>query len=384
MSNYIYGITAVEIMSILVCGILFCYCVFGTRKKEKTRRDKLFLLLLVSCIAALGADALSWILDGSVRLLPVLYVCTTLSMLMTFVLICEFIIYLTAYIRERKKISHFFEYVYMVFTLAAIVFVIVTSVNGKLFTFENGVYADGPWYTAYVIINLVSMLLSLIVFFIYRKSLSRYDTIATLPYIVFPCIAAAINTITPEFSYAYPAVTLALLFVYMSLQSGEIVQGQMRERIMFEMSNTDVLTKLNNRRAYENALAKAAELPSVGVIFCDVNGLKTANDKLGHAAGDALLQRFSELLKTRFSSPDIFRISGDEFVVLQPNVRETEFHSGVDELRAAIADQQDIASVGCACGSGSDALKLVSMAEKAMYADKKAYYERHSIDRRRT
>ena len=384
MSKYIYGITAVEIMSILVCVILLFYCVFEKRGKEKTRRDRLFVLLLVSCIAALGSDALSWVLDGSIRLLPVLYICTTLATLMSFVLICEFIIYLTAYIRERQEISHIFEYIYMVFTFAAIVFVIVTSANGKLFIFENGVYADGPWYTAYIIINIISMLLSLVVFITYRKSLSQRDIIATLPYIIFPCIAAAINTIDPEFSYAYPSVVLALLFVYISLQSGEIEQGQMRERIMFELSNTDVLTKLGNRRAYENALSRASDIPYIGVVFCDVNGLKAANDTLGHAAGDALLQQFSELLKKHFSVSDIFRISGDEFVVLQQNVNENEFYSDVDALRKAIADQQDIASVGCARGNGANALELVSMAEKAMYADKKAYYERHGIQRRRT
>ena len=384
MSKYIYGITAVEIMSIFVCMILLCYCIFEKREEEKTRRDRLFVLLLSSCIAALGADALSWILDGSIRLLPVLYICTTLSMLMTFVLICEFIIYLTAYIRERQEISHLFEYIYMVFTLASIVFIIVTSVNGKLYTFENGVYGDGPWYTAYVIINIIAMLLSLVVFITYRRSLSRRDIIATLPYIIFPCIAAAINTIDPEFSYAYPSVVLALLLVYISLQSGEIEQGQMRERIMFEMSNTDALTKLGNRRAYENALSGASDISDIGVIFCDVNGLKTANDTLGHAAGDALLQRFSELLKKHFSPSDIFRISGDEFVVLQQNANENEFHTGVNALRDASAGEQDIASVGSAYGSGSNVLGLISMAEKDMYADKKSYYERHGLNRRRT
>ena len=384
MSKYIYGITAVEIMSILVCVILLFYCVFEKRGKEKTRRDRLFVLLLVSCIAALGSDALSWVLDGSIRLLPVLYICTTLATLMSFVLICEFIIYLTAYIRERREISHIFEYIYMVFTFAAIVFVIVTSANGQLFTFENGVYADGPWYTAYIIINIISMLLSLVVFITYRKSLSQRDIIATLPYIIFPCIAAAINTIDPEFSYAYPSVVLALLFVYISLQSGEIEQGQMRERIMFELSNTDVLTKLGNRRAYENALSRALDIPDIGVVFCDVNGLKAANDTLGHAAGDALLQRFSELLGEHFSSSDIFRISGDEFVVLRQNINEKDFYSDVDALKESIASKQDIAAVGCTCGSGSDVLELISAAEKAMYEDKKAYYQRHGIDRRRT
>ena len=234
MSNYIYGITTAEIMSILVCVILLCYCVFEKKEKEKPRRDKLFVLLLVSCVAALVADALSWILDGNIRLLPVLYICTTLATLMSFVLICEFIIFLTSYIREKQEISLLFEYIYMVFTLAAIIFVVVTSINGKLFTYENGVYADGPWYTAYVIINIVAMLLSLVVFFTYRKSLSQHDFIATLPYIILPCIAAAINAIVPEFSYAYPAVTLALVVVYIMLQINDEIQKEVKAREALE------------------------------------------------------------------------------------------------------------------------------------------------------
>ena len=384
MNPSMNGITAVDIMSILVCVILLCYCVFEKREKEKRPRDKLFVLLLVSCIAALGADALSWVLDGNVRLLPVLYLCTTLSMLMTFVLICEFILYLTAYIRERQNISRLFEYIYLAFTLVAVVLIGVSSANGKLFTLENGVYADGPWYTAYVIINILAMLLSLVVFFIYRKSLLRHDIIATLPYILFPSIAAVINTFDPAFSYAYPAVVLALLVVYLTLQSGEIEQGQMRERIMFELSNTDDLTKLNNRRAFENALTETAADPGIGAVFCDVNGLKATNDGLGHAAGDALLLRFSELLQKHFLFSEVFRISGDEFVVLRRNVDEDTFFSGVDEFRSAVKARKDIASVGCAYGSGARVLDLVSAAEKDMYTDKKAYYERKGIDRRRT
>ena len=232
--NYVYGIISVEIMSILVCVILLCYSIVG--KKVRTRRDNLFVLLLGSCVAALGIDVLSWILDGS-RFLSVLYICTTLSMMMTFVLICEFVIYLTAYIRERQKISHLFEYIYMAFTVAAAVFIIVTSVNGKLFTFENGVYSDGPWYIGYVIINIAAMLLSLVVFFTYRRSLSKHDIIATLPYIIFPIIAAAINMLDPEFSYAYPAVVLALIVVYIMLQINDEIQKEVNARKALEDAN---------------------------------------------------------------------------------------------------------------------------------------------------
>lgn len=150
------------------------------------------------------------------------------------------------------------------------------------------------------------------------------------------------------------------------------------------MSTTDILTKLNNRRAFENALKETEANPSVGVVFCDVNGLKATNDNLGHSAGDALLLRFTELLRKHFLFSEIFRISGDEFVVLRQNVDENEFFADVDEFRHAIDAQQDIASVGCTCGSGSNILDLVVIAEKDMYADKKAYYERYGMERRRT
>ena len=158
----------------------------------------------------------------------------------------------------------------------------------------------------------------------------------------------------------------------------------MRERIMFELSNTDDLTKLNNRRAFENALTETAADPGIGAVFCDVNGLKATNDGLGHAAGDALLLRFSELLQKHFLFSEVFRISGDEFVVLRRNVDEDTFFSGVDEFRSAVKARKDLASVGCAYGRGARVLDLVSAAEKDMYTDKKAYYERKGIDRRRT
>ena len=92
-------------------------------------------------------------------------------------------------------------------------------------------------------------------------------------------------------------------------------------------------------------------------------------DELGHAAGDALLQRFSELLRKYLPSSDIFRISGDAFVILRPNAKEDGLISDVGRLKS-ISGQQDIASVGCTMRNGSDLFKLVSVAEKDMYAIK--------------
>ena len=52
----------------------------------------------------------------------------------------------------------------------------------------------------------------------------------------------------------YVCMSLVMMLSYIILQTGEIEKGQLREKIMFEMSTTDVLTKHGNRRSFENAL----------------------------------------------------------------------------------------------------------------------------------
>ena len=282
---------------------------------------------------------------------------------------------------RKKKLSRGFVRFINIACLADILFVIVGTATGNLFRIEDGNFVTGPWYNLGGVIGFI-VLVSLFIFALRkRKTVGNKPVIFIVIFFVITYVSIFITLFTGLDSYMYVCMTFVMMLVYMILQRGEIENGQMRERIMLEMSTTDVLTKLNNRRAFENAIANTSDISSIGVIFCDVNGLKTANDNLGHAAGDALLQRFSELLKKYFSYSDVFRISGDEFVVLRPDVKEDMFRSDVDKLKNEIARQQDIASVGCALGNGSDVLNLVTMAEKDMYADKKSYYERHGLNR---
>ncbi len=81
----------------------------------------------------------------------------------------------------------------------------------------------------------------------------------------------------------------------------------------------DVLTGLNNRRAYENCLVGISPESDVCAVFCDVNSLKTVNDTMGHEEGDKLIKKMADILREVFSEKEIFRISGDEFVVILQN-----------------------------------------------------------------
>lgn len=109
-----------------------------------------------------------------------------------------------------------------------------------------------------------------------------------------------------------------------------------RELEIQRLSYYDALTGLKNRRAYESAVLNfdiASNLP-ISIISADVNGLKIINDAFGHNVGDQLLIDTSNILKSTFKCIDcIFRIGGDEFVVILPKTSELEAKKACDSVR---------------------------------------------------
>ena len=375
------AIIVAEALSILYLLILL----FSMLRGEKKHRTAIvFILCLVVAITGVGMDLLSYVLEYTSVNNFWLTVVNMLSFFGYDFELMAFAIYVWTIVAEKGEVSQRFVRFINTACMADILFVIAGTVTGKLFRIEDGNFVTGSWYNLGGVAGFI-VLFSLLVFAVKkRRTVGSTPLVFVVIFFVITYTSIFITLFTGIDSYMYVCMSLVMMLVYSILQRGEIEQGQMRERIMFELSTTDALTELNNRRAFENAVAEPADCSCFGVIFCDVNGLKATNDNLGHAAGDALLQRFSDLLRQHFSPSDIFRISGDEFVVLRPDAKEDMFLSEVEKLRAAIAAQADIASVGCACGSGANILALVSVAEKNMYSDKKAYYERHGFNRRRS
>ncbi len=105
-----------------------------------------------------------------------------------------------------------------------------------------------------------------------------------------------------------------------------ITQAATREQLAAErdlleqISVTDALTGIGNRRAWDAAAAEGAddEARAGGyVLSCDLDGLKAVNDRYGHAAGDALIRATADLLTACVRDSDVVaRMGGDEFAVL--------------------------------------------------------------------
>ena len=93
-------------------------------------------------------------------------------------------------------------------------------------------------------------------------------------------------------------------------------------RKLQEISFHDQLTKLGNRFALEDYATQVDSRRSIGVVFCDITGLKRVNDSQGHIAGDKFIMDASECLKNAFGDQNngLFRIGGDELLVLCPEM----------------------------------------------------------------
>ena len=201
----------------------------------------------------------------------------------------------------------------------------------------------------------------------------------------------AISENNLSFSRYQITFTLVALFVF-----GAILLWQLKvisttkleaeketSRAFLSMANTDSLTGIRNKHAFtemENALndrIRSGELKELAVVVCDINGLKHVNDTLGHAAGDKLIKDGSDLLCEHFKNGSVFRIGGDEFVVLLVGkgyeTREESMRDLNRQVEANISTDEVVISIGCSTlEPGDEQLHdAFTRADQLMYERKK-------------
>ena len=126
-----------------------------------------------------------------------------------------------------------------------------------------------------------------------------------------------------------------------------------------DMANKDALTGVKNKRAYVQAeneldeLIQGADHSPFAIVVCDVNCLKQVNDTYGHKAGDDFIRNACFIICNIFKHSPVFRIGGDEFVVLLKGedyakrdelmnqlhkVLEDNVHNGISVLAAGMSE----------------------------------------------
>ena len=156
--------------------------------------------------------------------------------------------------------------------------------------------------------------------------------------------------------------------------------------LLREISFHDQLTKLGNRFALENYATQVDRRRSIGVVFCDITGLKRVNDSQGHIAGDKFIMNAADCLEQAFENQKngLFRIGGDELLVLCPEMTKKMLKEKISDLRSYMAEANVTMAIGYVWKPDASASldELMTEAERWMYKDKEAYYRQSGIDRR--
>lgn len=211
-------------------------------------------------------------------------------------------------------------------------------------------------------------------------------------YIVAVCMLESMNAQTNIVAILIVGIYLTLASCLLVLMLSRVLKEKYEKEKYIYTSNTDELTKCYNRRAYDSDMENLDLNTEWIYISLDLDGLKKANDSLGHSAGDELICAASNCMKFAFASyGKIYRIGGDEFVVLiQESVSNIDsilqvFDTTIHDWHGKHSNSISV-SYGVVKSSEQefDSVQEISkLADERMYQNKKDYYTTSGNDRRR-
>lgn len=182
-----------------------------------------------------------------------------------------------------------------------------------------------------------------------------------------------------DLGYAFAMLQIVGYFISAMLKKRDYI-NQIRE-----MSLHDQLTKLGNRYAMDEYICNIGSGESLGIVYCDITGLKRTNDTLGHKKGDELICRACDSLKSNFGEYGLFRIGGDELLAICVGIDEDTLQKRIALLRKSAAENSVVLAVGAVWEGNvqNNLQKIIDEAERLMYQEKNEYYRITGIDRRR-
>jgi diguanylate cyclase (GGDEF)-like protein len=216
---------------------------------------------------------------------------------------------------------------------------------------------------------------------------ARFDPWGMVVGTVYLVTVFLISTVAvdPASASAHSQALVATVALVLStvILSGALVESDRAHR---RRSTLDPLTGLFNRNALEQRLAELDGAPCDGkkggqshaLLLCDLDHFKRVNDQLGHAAGDAVLQDVAYTMRSALRAGDsIYRIGGEEILVVLPGASETDAVAIAERLRQAVRKRR-AAGVGVTISIGAAVTKpdivntddLVARADAALYSAK--------------
>ena len=166
------------------------------------------------------------------------------------------------------------------------------------------------------------------------------------------------------------------------MDRSNLIETQRRLRVI---SFEDATTGLQNRAAYSH-YQQTADFQGVGqlaVVFIDVNGLHELNNRLGHRAGDEMLCFVGRQCVSQFPEAKVFRLGGDEFLLVLERMEQCRIQEGMETLDARVQGAGYSIAYGIEFRrSGFDLESMVIAADNKMLEAKAEHYKNFERSRR--
>ena len=250
----------------------------------------------------------------------------------------------------------------------------VSIPTGIVFHFsEDNTFARGPLGFLPYIICAIYLVYLAVEMFVMRKRINQDEDLILLGYIFLTSVACLVIPLFLDHantSWFYLTITINVVLYYVFL--------------LQQYTKRDPLTKLLNRQSYYTDSKKYGSAISA-VVTMDMNGLKAINDSEGHAAGDAALKALADSFwRATNHSHRLYRIGGDEYVVLCLNNSRSDVRVLVERIEAEVAKIPYSCAVGYAMRSGNDSIeRTYQLADHMLNEKKREYYKSSGKNRRK-
>jgi diguanylate cyclase (GGDEF)-like protein len=263
--------------------------------------------------------------------------------------------------------------------------VIANIVVQNVLNFAFGIsFKEMLWITHIIIILLALTVIAIIVMQYKEKNIMNMMLSCIPPMLGGVADLVLMYAVAKEKTVMFFPIGLyifvAIQAVYTFQQYSQVYKKQLENDIYKKLAFTDGLTGLYNRLAFENDINTKIEDEDAACISIDINNLKTANDTMGHSAGDVLIKGIAEILTEAVGKiGKVYRIGGDEFVILLENVEHADVDAllcKIERCKKAYNKKNEIPidfAIGMSYNNDEDVSfeKIVLRADKLMYKNKR-------------
>lgn len=194
-----------------------------------------------------------------------------------------------------------------------------------------GVYHRGPLFLVSAGITYLYLLTGFTLLIIRRKKLLRMDFYLLMLSCLLPMVGGLIQGLVYGVLLLWASSAIALVIMYLYLQE--------------RMVQTDSLTGAWTRHSFEYCVSQnliCNHGKPFGLIYADIDNLKTINDGYGHGEGDAAIKAAVGIIKGALRKGDaVARLGGDEFAILLNIATREELHMVAGRIESAVRQYND-------------------------------------------